>query len=49
MTKVSTWLLAILLAPLMTACAMSGPKFDEVVKTLPALTPDAGRIYFWLS
>jgi hypothetical protein len=38
--------LLILLALLLPACA-SGPKYTEVMSTLPSLTPTQGRIYFY--
>ena len=36
----------VLLALLFSACA-SGPKYTEVVSTLPTLAPAQGRIYFY--
>jgi hypothetical protein len=36
----------VLLALLLSACA-SGPKYTEVISTLPSLAPAQGRIYFY--
>ena len=36
----------VLLALLLPACA-SGPKYTEVMSTLPSPTPSQGRIYFY--
>ena len=37
---------AVLLVLLLSGCA-SGPKYAEVVLTIPSLTPSQGRIYFY--
>jgi hypothetical protein len=36
----------VLLALLLSACA-SGPKYTEVISTLPSMTPAQGRVYFY--
>ena len=38
--------LFVLLVALLSGCA-SGPKYAEVVPTIPSLTPSQGRIYFY--
>ena len=38
---------AALLVLLLSACAASGPKLSEMKASMPQLTADAGRIYFY--
>jgi hypothetical protein len=37
---------AVLLVLLLSGCA-TGPKYTEVVSTIPSLTPSQGRVYFY--
>ena len=46
MTMRRRFFAAVLLMPLLAGCA-TGPKYSEVVSTLPSLTPSQGRIYFY--
>lgn len=43
---IARWLVAVAMLLLGTGCA-TGPKYGEVVSTLPALDPSQGRIYFY--
>jgi hypothetical protein len=42
--RTSLWFL---LAAFLAGCAATGPKMSEVKSTIPALSPDQGRIYFY--
>lgn len=46
MKKIITLLFIASCAALMTGCA-SGPRFNDVKATFPAVEPDTGRIYFY--
>ena len=46
MTIRRTLFAAVVLVLLLSGCA-TGPKYTEVVSTIPALTPSQGRIYFY--
>ncbi len=46
MTRRSVLVVALLWALPLAGCA-SGPKYTEVISTLPALAPPRGRIYFY--
>jgi hypothetical protein len=43
---IARWLVAVAMLLLGTGCA-TGPKYAEVVSTLPALGPSQGQIYFY--
>jgi hypothetical protein len=43
---IARWLVAVAMLLLGTGCA-TGPKYAEVVSTLPPLDPSQGRIYFY--